>query len=96
MESTFVLAVSVVIAALLYRGLEPWRPAAMRPLSLVVGSAMAVPVVIGVLSALAHSVDGVAVRFAGFAIGVTLIGYMLVAGGWALRFLAEQVATYRS
>jgi len=96
MEPVFVFAVCVIVAALLYRGLEPWRPVALRPLSLVVGSAMAVPVVITTLSALAHAVDGVAVRFAGFAVGVTLIGYMLVAGGWALRFLAEQVATYRS
>jgi hypothetical protein len=40
-------------------------------------------------------VGGEAATFVGFAGGVLLIGYMVLAGCWALRFLAEQSAHVR-
>jgi hypothetical protein len=95
MESIYVLTVSLAVAALLYRGLEQWRPVELRTLSYAIAGAMAVPIVIGAVGAVAHAVGANAVRFAGFSVGIVLIGYMFVAGAWALRFLAEQMAAQR-
>ncbi len=40
-------------------------------------------------------VGGGVATFLGFAGGVLLIGYMVLAGCWALRFLADQTAHLR-
>jgi hypothetical protein len=95
MESIYVLTVSLAVAALLYRGLEQWRPVEIRTLSYAIAAAMAVPMLIAAVGGAAHAIDANALRFAAFSLGVLLIGYMFVAGAWALRFLAEQLAAQR-
>ena len=42
-----------------------------------------------------EATGGQVATFLGFASGVILIGYMVLAGAWALRFLADQAAQYR-
>jgi hypothetical protein len=90
-----VLATSIAVAFFLGRGLEPWRPTDPKRLTLAVAAGVAAPLVVAFTIAQAQSFGGPAATFLGFAGGVILIGYMLLAGAWALRFLAEQVAQYR-
>ena len=95
MTAALVLTTSVAVAFFLGRGLEPWRPRDVRWLGLAVLAAILAPVFVDVLVAWVHAVGGEAATFVGFAGGVLLIGYMVLAGCWALRFLAEQTAHAR-
>ena len=95
MTAALVLGTSIAVAFFLGRGLEPWRPRDVRWLGLAVLGAIAAPVVVDVLVAWVQAVGGEAATFLGFAGGVLLIGYMVLAGCWALRFLAEQTAHVR-
>jgi hypothetical protein len=90
-----VLATSIAVAYFLGRGLEPWRPIEPKRLAVAVGAAIAAPLVIGLIVSRVETAGGPLATFLGFASGVILIGYMVLAGAWALRFLAEQVAQYR-
>jgi hypothetical protein len=93
--AALVLTTSIAVAFFLGRGLEPWRPRDVRWLGLAVLAAILAPVVVDVLVAWVQAVGGEAATFVGFAGGVLLIGYMVLAGCWALRFLAEQTAHAR-
>jgi hypothetical protein len=90
-----VLATSIAVAFFLGRGLEPWRPTDAKRLTLAVAGGVAAPLAVAFVIAQAQSVGGQAATFLGFAGGVILIGYMVLTGAWALRFLADQVAQYR-
>jgi hypothetical protein len=90
-----VLATSIAVAYFLARGLEPWRPTDPTRLALVVATGIAAPLAVTFVVGRAHSAGGQVATFLGFAGGVILIGYMVLAGAWALRFLADQVAQYR-
>jgi hypothetical protein len=93
--TALVLATSVTVAFFLGCGLEPWRPRDVRRLAVAVLAGILAPVVVDVLVAWVHAAGGEAATFIGFAGGVLLIGYMVLAGCWALRFLAEQTAHLR-
>ena len=95
MTAALVLATSLAVAFFLGRGLEPWRPRDLRWLAAAVLAGIAAPLVVDVLTAWVHAVGGEAATFIGFAGGVLLIGYMVLAGCWALRFLAEQTGHRR-
>ena len=95
MTAALVLATSIAVAFFLGRGLEPWRPRDVRWLGLAVLAAILAPVAVDMLVAWVQAVGGEAATFVGFAGGVLLIGYMVLAGCWALRFLAEQTAHAR-
>ena len=95
MTAALVLATSIAVAFFLGRGLEPWRPRDVRWLGLAVLAAILAPVAVDVLVAWVQAVGGEVATFVGFAGGVLLIGYMVLAGCWALRFLAEQTAHAR-
>jgi hypothetical protein len=90
-----VLATSITVAFFLGRGLEPWRPTDSKRLSIAVAGAIAAPLVVSLIVSRVQDVGGQTATFLGFASGVVLIGYMVLAGAWALRFLADQVAMYR-
>ena len=90
-----VLATSIAVAYFLGRGLEPWRPTDMTRLTLVIAGGVAAPLLVAFVAGRAQAAGTEAATFLGFAGGVILIGYMVLAGAWALRFLAEQVAQYR-
>ncbi len=90
-----ILATSLIVAVLLWRGLEPWRPADAGRLAVVVGAAIVSPVVVIGAVAIAERAGGTAATFLAFFTGVVLIAYMFLAGAWALRFLADSAARYR-
>jgi hypothetical protein len=90
-----VLATSIAVAFFLGRGLEPWRPTDSKRLAFAVAAAIASPLVVTLIVSQVRAVGGQTATFLGFAGGVVLIGYMVLAGAWALRFLADQVAQYR-
>ncbi len=90
-----VLATSIAVAYFLGRGLEPWRPTSPTRLALAIAAGIAAPLLVAFLAARAQAAGTGVATFLGFAGGVILIGYMVLAGAWALRFLAEQVAQYR-
>jgi hypothetical protein len=90
-----VLAASIAVAYFLGRGLEPWRPTDSKRLAVAIAAGIAAPLAIAWIVDRATSAGGEVATFLGFAGGVILIGYMVLAGSWALRFLAEQVAQYR-
>jgi hypothetical protein len=90
-----VLATSIAVAFFLGRGLEPWRPTDVKRLTVAVAAGIAAPLAIAWIVDRAVGTGGQVATFLGFAGGVILIGYMVLTGAWALRFLAEQVAQYR-
>lgn len=95
MSSLIVLCASLLVAFFLSRGLDHHRPGSLRPITMAAGGAMLAPIVIGVIAAFARGLDDGALRFAAFAVGVVLLGYMFLAGAWLLRFLAEQMIPRR-
>ena len=95
MTSLFVLGVSIAIAFFLGRGLEPYRPEGLREIGPAMIAAVASPFLVVVVAQLAADDGSSAARFGGFAFGVILIGYAVLAGTWALRLLADAVAQYR-
>lgn len=90
-----VLATSIAVAFFLGRGLEPWRPTDAKWLAVAVAAGIAAPLAVAWIVDLATNTGGQVATFLGFAGGVILIGYMVLAGAWALRFMADQVAQYR-
>jgi len=90
-----VLATSIAVAYFLGRGLEPWRPTSLTRLTLAIAGGVAAPLLVAFVAGRAQAAGTEVATFLGFAGGVILIGYMVLAGAWALRFLAEQVAQYR-
>ncbi len=90
-----VLATSIAVAFFLGRGLEPWRPTRLAWLAVALGAGIAAPLAVALIVARVESAGGEPATFLGFASGVILIGYMVLAGAWALRFLADQMAIYR-
>ena len=95
MHSIFVVITSLLVAFFIDRGFAENRPDGWRALMIAVGGAMAAPIAIIAVAANAHGSTVEAVHFTGFAVGVTLIGYMFAAGSWALRFLAAMSARSR-
>ena len=94
-QSITVLVASLLVAFFIARDLRERRPEEWRPLMLAVTGAMAAPIAIIAVATVARGSSTGAVHFLGFAIGVTLMGYMFVAGSWALRFLAAMTARMR-
>ena len=90
-----VLATSITVAFFLGRGLEPWRPTDTKRLTIAVAAAVAAPLLVAWIVSRVGTTGGQVATFLGFAGGVILIGYMVLAGAWALRFLADQAAQYR-
>ncbi len=90
-----VLATSIAVAFFLGRGLEPWRPTELKRLTLAVAVGIAAPLAVAFIAGRALAAGSEVATFLGFAAGVILIGYMVLAGAWALRFLAETAAQYR-
>ena len=95
MTGLLVLAAGIAVAFFLGRGLEPWRPTDSKRLAIAVAAAIAAPLAVRLIVSGVQAVGGQTATFLGFAGGVFLIGYMVLAGAWALRFLADQVAVYR-
>lgn len=96
MTGLLVLATSIAVAFFLGRGLEPWRPTDLAPLGIALGVGVLSPLAVTWIVGEARDLGGPVATFLAFAAGVLLIGYMVLAGTWALRFLAEQAARFRA
>jgi hypothetical protein len=93
--TALVLLTAIAVAFFLGRGLEPWRPKQVRWLGVAVLAGIVAPWVIDAMVWEVQRVGGGVATFLGFAGGVLLIGYMVLAGCWALRYLADQTAHLR-
>jgi hypothetical protein len=89
-----VFVTSIAVAYFLGRGLEPWRPTSLTRLLVAVAGGVAAPLLVALIAGRAEAAGTEMATFLGFAGGVILIGYMVLAGAWALRFLVEQAAQF--
>ena len=95
MTGLLVLATSITVAFFLGRGLEPWAADRHEAAGRRRGGRRRGAAGRRVIVSRVEATGGQVATFLGFASGVILIGYMVLAGAWALRFLADQAAQYR-
>ena len=96
MQSALVIVTSCVVAFFLHRGLAERRPQDLKLLSYMICSALAGSIVVVLVADWAKDAAEIWPRLGAYSIGVLGIGWMFLAGAWAVLFLAEARAAFRS